>query len=176
MFSKSRYNGVMAILDDRSLDFISNSIEQTIRLGVRLGELLQPRDVLGLTGEVGVGKTVLARGVGRGWGTPLRVTSPTFIIVNEYPRMGDSCVLYHADCYRLDQTADIVTAGLEDIINGEGALVIEWAERVEKWLPEDCLWISFRYLTQTRRGLRFTATGARSENLLSQFRKNAFGF
>lgn len=166
----------MAILDERSLDFISNSTEQTVRLGVRLGELIQPQDILALAGELGAGKTVLARGVGRGWGTPLRVTSPTFVIVNEYPRMSDGCILYHVDCYRLAREADFVTAGLEDILSGDGALVVEWAEHIEKWLPEDCLWINFRFLTQTRRGLRFTATGPRSEALLKQFRRNAFGF
>ncbi|MBK9050630.1 MAG: tRNA (adenosine(37)-N6)-threonylcarbamoyltransferase complex ATPase subunit type 1 TsaE [Chloroflexi bacterium] len=59
----------MAILDSQSLDFVSSSVEQTVRLGVRLGELLQVGDVLCLSGDLGAGKTALARGVGRGWGT-----------------------------------------------------------------------------------------------------------
>ncbi|HEX6386596.1 MAG TPA: tRNA (adenosine(37)-N6)-threonylcarbamoyltransferase complex ATPase subunit type 1 TsaE, partial [Anaerolineae bacterium] len=83
----------MAILDKWTLDFVSNSVEQTVRLGVRLGELLQGRDLLCLSGELGVGKTALARGVGRGWGTALRVTSPTFVLVNEYPRVSDGRIL-----------------------------------------------------------------------------------
>jgi tRNA threonylcarbamoyladenosine biosynthesis protein TsaE len=67
----------MAILDKWTIDFVSSSVEQTLRLGVRLGELLQPGDLLCLSGELGAGKTVMARGVGRGWGTAVRITSPT---------------------------------------------------------------------------------------------------
>ena len=59
----------MAILDEKSLDFVSSSVEQTVRLGVRLGELLQEGDVLCLSGELGAGKSALARGIGRGWGS-----------------------------------------------------------------------------------------------------------
>ena len=79
----------MAILDKWTLDFVSSRVEQTVRLGVRLGELLAPYDLLCLAGELGMGKTVLARGVARGWGTAVRVTSPSFTLVNEYPRAKD---------------------------------------------------------------------------------------
>ena len=102
-----------------------------MRLGVRLGELLQPNDVVCLSGELGSGKTVLARGVGRGWGTAIRVTSPTFIVVNQYPRMHDDRILYHLDCYRLETEADVISAGLEDVLLAEGAFMIEWPERIE---------------------------------------------
>ncbi|MCA9993628.1 MAG: tRNA (adenosine(37)-N6)-threonylcarbamoyltransferase complex ATPase subunit type 1 TsaE [Ardenticatenaceae bacterium] len=165
----------MAILDERTLDFISNGVDQTVRLGVRLGELLTPADVICLSGELGVGKTAMARGVGRGWGTALRVTSPTFTLVNEYPRASDGCVLYHIDCYRLSGRGEIATVGLEDVFNAGGALMIEWPERVEAWLPDDRLWIAMRHLTETRRGMRLTAHGPRSLELLKQFRRSAFG-
>ena len=91
----------MAILDRWTIDFVSSSVEQTTRLGVRLGELLQIHDLVCLSGDLGAGKTALARGIGRGWGSGLRVTSPTFTLVNEYPRLADGRVLYHIDCYRL---------------------------------------------------------------------------
>ena len=148
---------------------------QTVRLGVRLGELLTPADVICLSGELGVGKTAMARGVGRGWGTALRVTSPTFTLVNEYPRASDGCVLYHIVCYRLSGRGEIATVGLEDVFNAGGALMIEWPERVEAWLPDDRLWIAMRHLTETRRGMRLTAHGPRSLELLKQFRRSAFG-
>lgn len=165
----------MAILDEHTIDFTSTSEEQTVRLGVRLGELLRPGDFLGLSGDLGAGKTAMARGIGRGWGTALRVTSPTFTIINEYPRMKDGCVLYHIDCYRLAGRADIITAGIQDILDRPGAFMAEWPEQMEAYLPADRLWISFRHLTITRRGLRFIADGSRSAQLLKTFRQSAFG-
>jgi tRNA threonylcarbamoyladenosine biosynthesis protein TsaE len=165
----------MAILTDQSLDFISSSEQQTMRLGVRLGELLQPNDILCLSGNLGTGKTVLARGVGRGWGTANRVTSPTFILVNQYPRMHDDRVLYHIDCYRLHSEEDIISAGLEDVLLAEGAYLIEWPERIEEYLPADRLWIEMSHVNETRRKLRFIASEGRSTELLKAFRRSAFG-
>jgi tRNA threonylcarbamoyladenosine biosynthesis protein TsaE len=165
----------MAILTDQSLDFISSSEQQTMRLGVRLGELLQPGDVLCLAGDLGTGKTVFARGVGRGWGTVIRVTSPTFILVNQYPRMHDDRVLYHIDCYRLESAEDAVSAAMEDILLSDGAFMIEWPERIEEWLPADRLWIEMTHVNETRRKLRFIASDTRSTELLKAFRRSAFG-
>ncbi len=165
----------MAILDRWTIDFVSSSVEQTTRLGVRLGELLQVHDLLCLSGELGAGKTALASGIGRGWGTGLRVTSPTFTLVNEYPRMVDGRILYHIDCYRLEKAEDQFTVGLEDVLYGAGAVMIEWPERIEAMLPEDRLWIGLSYVSETRRKLRINATGERSAELLEDFKKSAFG-
>ncbi|NIW46911.1 MAG: tRNA (adenosine(37)-N6)-threonylcarbamoyltransferase complex ATPase subunit type 1 TsaE [Gammaproteobacteria bacterium] len=165
----------MAILDEKTLDFISSSYEQTLRLGVRLGELMVPGDLICLSGELGSGKTVLAQGIGRGWGTSYRITSPTFTLVNEYPRAHDGEVLYHIDCYRLERTADIVTAGLEDIVQPGRTLMIEWPEQIESLLPLERLWVRLRYVDDTRRGLRIRAEGERPEILLKRFKQNAFG-
>ncbi|MCP4421819.1 MAG: tRNA (adenosine(37)-N6)-threonylcarbamoyltransferase complex ATPase subunit type 1 TsaE [Chloroflexi bacterium] len=165
----------MAILDRWTIDFVSSSVEQTTRLGVRLGELLQVHDVVCLSGELGAGKTALARGIGRGWGTGLRVTSPTYILVNEYPRLADGRILYHVDCYRLGETADWMTVGLADVLDGLGAVMIEWPERIEPILPQDRLWIALSYVSETRRKLRISATAERSVELLQAFKKSAFG-
>ena len=165
----------MAILKKWTLDFVSSNVEQTVRLGVRLGELLRVRDVVCLSGELGAGKTALARGVGRGWGTAVRVTSPSFTLVNEYPRARDGRLLYHVDCYRLEKPSDALTVGLDDILAGTGAVMIEWPERIASWLPEDRLWIALEYLSETRRMLRFTAAGDRSVKLFEAFKRSAFG-
>ncbi|VAW31269.1 tRNA threonylcarbamoyladenosine biosynthesis protein TsaE [hydrothermal vent metagenome] len=165
----------MAILDRWTIDFISSSVEQTTRLGVRLGELLQIHDLICLAGELGAGKTALARGVGRGWGTGLRVTSPTYTLVNEYPRLADGRILYHVDCYRLEETAAWQTVGLEDVLDGQGAVMVEWPERIEAILPNDRLWIALSYVSETRRKLRITAKGERSVELFEAFKKSAFG-
>ena len=165
----------MAILDEKTLDFISTSVAQTERLGVRLGELLQQGDVVSLAGELGTGKTVMARGIGRGWGTAQRITSPTFALVNEYPRLGDGQVLYHIDCYRLSTHAEIATVGLEDIFDSPGAFMIEWPEQIEDLLPVDRLQVALRFLNETRRGMRIAASGDRSLALLTSFKRSAFG-
>jgi len=165
----------MAILDDQTLDFISTSFEQTVRLGVRLGELIEVNDLLCLTGELGSGKTALATGIGRGWGAGLQVTSPSFTLVNEYPRLRDGVILYHIDCYRLESSYEIVTAGLADIFDDGGAIMVEWPENIEHLLPEDRLWIELRYISDTRRGVRIKASGDRPEKLLKLFRQSAFG-
>ena len=175
MIGTGVYNICMAILDENTLDFISHSLEQTVRLGVRLGELLASGDLLCMSGELGAGKTALARGVGRGWGASRRVTSPSFTLINEYPRMGDGLILHHVDCYRLETAADVATVGLEEILDDGGAVMIEWPERIEEMLPEEQLWITMRYVSETRRGLRITASGERMTMLLKQFRQNAFG-
>jgi tRNA threonylcarbamoyladenosine biosynthesis protein TsaE len=165
----------MAILNERTLDFTSNSVEQTVRLGVRLGELLTANDVICLSGELGTGKTALARGIGRGWGSTARVTSPTFTLIHEYARSKDGRILYHLDCYRLQHETDIETVGLEDTFDSHGPVMIEWPERIAAWLPEDRLWITLSYVNQTRRSMRFEAQGTRSGELLKEFKKSAFG-
>ena len=165
----------MAILNERTVEFTSSSVEQTVRLGVRLGELLDTNDVLCLSGELGAGKTALARGIGRGWGTTARVTSPTFTLIHEYARSKDGRILYHLDCYRLQSEADIETIGLEDVLDGHGPVMIEWPEQIATWLPPDRLWITLTYISQTRRSLRLEAEGAHSTELLKEFKKSAFG-
>ena len=80
-----RYNSVaMPIMDSHTLDFISYSYDQTLRYGVKLGQLLKPQDFLCLSGNLGSGKTALAIGVARGWGSLESATSPSYILVNEY--------------------------------------------------------------------------------------------
>jgi tRNA threonylcarbamoyladenosine biosynthesis protein TsaE len=165
----------MAILKEGTLDFTSNSVEQTVRLGVRLGELLGTKDVLCLSGELGAGKTALARGIGRGWGATARVTSPTFTLIHEYARSKDGRILYHLDCYRLENNTDIETVGLEDTFDGHGPVMIEWPEHIAAWLPEDRLWIALTHISQTRRAMRFEAQGDHATDLLKEFKKSAFG-
>lgn len=165
----------MAILRQNSLEFMSNSVEQTERLGVRLGQQLAAQDVVCLAGDLGAGKTAMARGIGRGFGTAVRVTSPTYTLINEYPRPTDKLLLYHLDCYRLASEADAETLGLDDIFASQAAIIIEWAERIATWLPNDHLHIQLNYINNTRRALCFTAHGRRAQALLDQFKQNAFG-
>jgi tRNA threonylcarbamoyladenosine biosynthesis protein TsaE len=155
----------MPILDEHSLDFVSHSPEQTRRLGVRLGELLKPGDLVLLAGDLGAGKTTFAQGV---------ATSPTFVLVNEY-RRADEARLLHFDAFRLDEPAEAVSLGLQEMIEDGGPLLIEWPDRVRSILPPNGLWVRLRWVDDSRRALQLDAHGARSEALLRAFRKAAFG-
>lgn len=165
----------MPILREGELDIISHSAEQTTRLGMRLGKLLQAGDVICLSGDMGAGKTVFTRGIGRGWGAKSRVTSPTYNLVHQHKRDSDKVLLYHLDCYRMDDSSEIETIGFDDMLEGQAVLVIEWAERINDALPEERLWIELKVTDETRRNFIMDATGKRHQELLDAFRDVTFG-
>jgi tRNA threonylcarbamoyladenosine biosynthesis protein TsaE len=113
---------------------ISHSPEETIALGETWGRAAAGGWVIGLSGDLGAGKTQLAKGIALGLGVTARVHSPTFTLVNEYS--GGRLPLFHLDFYRLDTPSQIIAAGLEEYLQPVGVSVIEWAER---WFarPED---------------------------------------
>jgi tRNA threonylcarbamoyladenosine biosynthesis protein TsaE len=143
----------------------THSETETEALGAALGRLLQPGDVLALVGELGAGKTCLARGVALGLGIAEPVTSPTFILVAEYAT-ARGFPLYHADCYRLEKAAAEAQAiGLDELLLDDGVAIVEWAERIEPLLPPDYLRITLAVLDDTRRELTFEPHGSRSTEL-----------
>jgi tRNA threonylcarbamoyladenosine biosynthesis protein TsaE len=164
----------MPILDERTLEFISHSPEQTLRLGARLGERLVSGDVLCLSGELGAGKTTFVAGAGLGWGALEPVTSPTFVLVNEY-RRADGLCLRHMDCYRLNSGAEALALGLEDLLDAPGAMLIEWPERILEVLPSERLNLKLTWVSDSKRGFRLEALGAHYERLLEAFRRATFG-
>ncbi len=161
------------ISNDRMLDIVSHSAAQTQRLGARLGDLLRPGDVLCLEGDLGSGKTCFAQGIGRGLGLGDAIHSPTFILANEH--RGGRLPLYHLDVYRVRGADEAIGFGLEDYLSGDGVTVVEWAEKIRAALPDERLWITFRHLGESKRGLVFDPNGARYEQLLNEFRDKAFG-
>lgn len=163
----------MPILDPRTLEFFSRSPEQTRRLGFRLGSLLRPGDLICLSGELGTGKTTLVQGLAQGWGTLDLVTSPTFVLVNEYCRPDSRC-LYHLDAYRLSSAWDAEELDLDRMLEN-GPLVIEWPERIRTILPSNHLWIALRWIADEQRGMTFNGQGERYAGLLAEFRKRVFG-
>lgn len=165
----------MPILRQDELDLISHSAEQTRRLGVRLGTLLRPGDVICLSGELGVGKTAFASGIGAGWGAKNVLNSPTYNLVHEHRRAADAMRLYHLDCYRLEGEIEAETLGLDDIFDGSAAVLIEWPERIKSLLPKNHLWIELKVFDATRRNLLFVPSGAHYEALIEAFRGDALG-
>ncbi len=163
----------MPIIDDRSLEFFSHSPEQTRRMGIRLGGLLQSGDVICLEGNLGAGKTTFVQGIAQGWGSLDSVSSPTYVIVNEYRHPEAGC-LYHMDAYRLADSIDAEMLDIETMLE-DGPLVIEWAERIKPVLPNDHLWVKLKYLTAEQRYFFFVANGKHHEFIIDQFRQSLIG-
>lgn len=160
----------MPILEKDTFEFISRSPEQTQRIGIRLGRYLQAEDVICLTGELGAGKTTLVKGIARGWGTSEAVTSPTFVLINQYGRP-DGSSLYHLDAYRLNSSAEAEDLDLEQLIS-EGPLIVEWPERISGSLPSDRLWIEMSWVADERRQLIFKPRGSRYNKILTMLMDN----
>jgi len=108
------------------------SPEETEAAGARLGATLKSGDVVALTGELGAGKTVFVQGLARALGVGTAATSPTFVLVNEYR---GRVPVHHVDAYRTTSLAELMDLGIEEMMDGDGITVIEWAERVEPLLP-----------------------------------------
>jgi tRNA threonylcarbamoyladenosine biosynthesis protein TsaE len=108
--------------------FISHSPTETEALGEKFGRAAKSGTVFALSGDLGAGKTQLVKGIARGLGVPARVHSPTFTLVNEYG--GGRLKLFHLDLYRLETTAQILSAGIGEYLSPDGVAVIEWAERI----------------------------------------------
>jgi len=155
------------------LELTTNSVEQTHRLGVHLGELVEAGDVVCLSGDLGAGKTAFTQGIGIGWGASEAVTSPTFTLVHEHRRKRDGQYLYHVDCYRLRGDADALGIGLEDMFHDESVTVIEWPENVREVLPKEILWIDFSITGDTQRQISLHGIGERYRTLVELFRLRA---
>ncbi len=163
----------MPILDEHTFEFFSRSSGQTRRIGMRLGTLLHRGDLICLQGELGAGKTTLVQGMAEGWGTLDAVSSPTFVLVNEYHRP-DGNQIFHMDAYRLESASEAAELDV-DLMLARGALIVEWAERVKSVLPEQNLWIDLTYVAEEHRQMRFRACAARYDAMLAELRQTMFG-
>lgn len=163
----------MPILDSHTVDFFSRSPEQTRQLGMRLGGALKPGDVVCLQGDLGAGKTTFVQGIAQGWGSVDDVSSPTFIIVNQYRDAGQRH-LFHMDAYRLESTPEAEELDLEAML-AEGPLLIEWPERMERLIPRERLWVQLETMNQEEREMKFKSHGQRYDALLEVIRRAAYG-
>ena len=112
----------------------TRSPEETLRVGMRLGQEAKAGQVFTLTGDLGVGKTVFTQGLAKGLGIEEAVNSPTFTIVQIYE--GGRLPFYHFDVYRIGDIEEMDEVGFEDYVMGEGVSLIEWANLIEEILPE----------------------------------------
>ncbi len=166
----------MPILSPDVIEFISRSPEQTRRVGARLGMLLDGGDVIALEGNLGTGKTVLAQGLGIGWGATTSLISPTFVIIRRHTRNQDNNFFYHIDLYRIASVKEAQDLGLEELLGDPRSVcVVEWAERATDLFPEEALWIALRVLDEQRRSLTFRAKGDHHRAILEKLRKELAG-
>ena len=139
---------------------------ETRSIGRAIGRAALPGTMLALIGPLGAGKTQLAKGVAEGLGVDGVVNSPTFILMNEHV---GRLRLYHADVYRLEDPEEASAAGLLDERQAGGVTVIEWADRLEGWLPDERIEIHLAPgPTDTSRHLRWNAFGPIHQRLAEQ--------
>lgn len=145
------------------MEFEVYSVDNTTKLGIKLGKLLKPGDIICLTGDLGTGKTHITKGIAKGLDINDNITSPTFTIVNEYE--GGRLKLNHFDVYRVCDPDEIYAIGFDDYIFSDAVSIIEWANYIEEILPEDLLHIKieknfakgedYRKITLTPYGERY---------------------
>jgi tRNA threonylcarbamoyladenosine biosynthesis protein TsaE len=153
------------------LDFISQSPEQTLLAGEHLGTVCEGGEVIWLSGPLGSGKTVLARGIARGLGIEGAVTSPTFTILKEYR---GRLALHHFDFYRLEGQERDAEAEFAEYRRRDAVCVVEWAEHAPGFIPDEHLRISLRFVSQSKRAVQMVPQGADYEALIRRFQALAF--
>jgi tRNA threonylcarbamoyladenosine biosynthesis protein TsaE len=131
----------------------TRSEDETIALGERLAREFAPGTVVLLIGNLGAGKTTLAKGIVKGLGAaPVEdVSSPTFTLIHEY---GTPALVYHIDLYRLDDDAAVATLGLDELFETQAVVLIEWGERFPQLMPERRVEVTLRATEGDEREIR----------------------
>ncbi len=148
---------------------VSASEDQTLKIGRLIGRCLDAPVLLLLQGNLGAGKTVIARGIARGLGVATRtpITSPTFTLMNHYPARLD---LYHFDLYRLSGPDDLIDIGFDEYAFGDAVALVEWPEKLEN--PDIAgIWIHISTMAEGQRRLTFSAQDTSSQDVLERIRR-----
>ncbi len=149
------------------MQIISHSQEETAKIGRRIAKNLKPADIICLSGQLGSGKTVLAKGIAGGLGIKKdSVISPSFVLIRQYHQ--GKFPFYHFDLYRLKYPADIFGLGYEEYLYGDGVTVIEWADKLGYLFPEECLKIEILIKGDSLRLFNFGAEGRYYKKLLEK--------
>ena len=148
----------------RTHELVAATVEETEAVGEALGRAAEGRELIGLVGDLGAGKTSFVRGLARGLGIdPDRVHSPSFTTMTEYP--GGRLPLTHVDLYRLESPlADELS--LREALYGEGVAAVEWFDRIASGAGDEALVVTLRHTAPESRAIRLEARGSRHERLL----------
>ncbi len=148
-------------------EVITDSPEQTQKVGSSLGECSQPGDIYLLLGELGAGKTCFTQGIAWGTGFDGYASSPSFVLMRQYE---GRLPIFHLDFYRLEGSLEVDDMGLDDYLYGNGVCVIEWADRALESLPQEYMIIRFEHISEHERRLTFEPEGSRYIELLQRAR------
>ena len=149
---------------------LSSSVNQTLKWGKQIARCLQGGEIILLSGCLGAGKTVLAKGIASGLGiNPHDVLSPTFVLLRVYQ---GKHLLQHFDFYRLKTSQDLLALGYQEYLYSEAITLIEWPQRLKFLLPREFLKIKLVFKARQQRSLSFTAKGARYKKLLEKINEN----
>jgi len=151
-------------------EVITKNSDQTLRLGYVFGKMLPQGSMVALIGDLGAGKTLLAKGIAKGLGVEdeREVSSPTFVLVNEYR---GRIPVHHVDLYRLRDAVEVEEIGWEEFISGPGVTLVEWAEKVPDLLPEDRIEVYLHWVGVAERKLVFVGKGQAARDLVGRLRK-----
>lgn len=150
--------------------FRSKTAKETFSLGEIIGRLIEADQVILLSGDLGVGKTVFVQGIASGMGIIDDVSSPTYTLINEY--IG-RLPLYHMDFYRLEDETDLLDLGFEDYLDRKGIIIIEWPELAYAFLPLDYICVKIERLSGDEREITLEAEDIKSKKLIEGIKKNA---
>lgn len=148
--------------------FISKSPEITRNLAKEIGIRLEKGAVIALCGNLGAGKTAFVQGLAEGLDIKAFITSPTFIIINQYK---GRFPLYHIDTYRLKSIDEMYELGYEEFFYGDGVTAIEWAQKIREILPEEHLYIEFEYIAESERKITLIPYGSKYKELVKEVSK-----
>jgi len=151
-----------------NLTIITKNPEETKNLGKEISKIIKPGDLLAFYGELGAGKTCFIQGISLGLEVKDYVTSPSFTIINEYQ---GKIPIYHFDLFRFDNAEEILELGYEEYFYGEGLIVIEWAEKIEQFLPKEHLKIDIKFKDCYERTISFISQGDRFDKFLKELSK-----
>ncbi|MBP1743145.1 MAG: uncharacterized protein H6Q58_123 [Firmicutes bacterium] len=140
------------------MNFITNTVEETIEIGRRIGKSLKPGDIVCIDGDLGSGKTHLTKGIALGLGIDEHITSPTFNIVNEYE---GRLKFYHFDVYRVNDPDEIAAIGFDEYIFSDAVSVIEWSDYISELIPDEHIQIRITKESETRRSISIQWFGKR---------------
>jgi tRNA threonylcarbamoyladenosine biosynthesis protein TsaE len=129
---------------------ISHSAQETINVGIQIGKLLKPGNIIALKGNLAAGKTTFTKGIAISLGITDEVTSPTYTLISEYEGY---IPLYPMDRYRIDSIEEFELLGADEMLFGHGISIIEWSERIEEYLPENHIIIDIQRMEDETRNI-----------------------